>query len=143
MTLPCRREHYFCQIRFKFGPGETKISSNRSPEGVLGVLGGHQAPQENQADPWEAAWESPGRSKWEPRSPKTPQTLRKWSENGVKIGSKTGPKWDQIRSAQKCRFLIDFWVNFLLKNRSEFDRFCKDLVLGLASSDKCNPHGTL
>ena len=143
IALLSRREHYCCQIRFKFGPGETKIGSNRSPEGVLGVLGGPQAPQENQADPWEAAWESPGRSKWEPRSPKTPQNLRKWSQNGVKIGSKTGPKWDQIRSAQKCRFLIDFGSIFYQKNMFDFDRFCNDLVLGLTSSEKWNLHETL
>ena len=108
IVLPCRREHYFCQIRSKLGPGETKIGSNRSPEGVLGVFGGHQAPQENQADPWEALGESRAvkMGAKEPQdTPKPARIVRKWKQ---KLGPKTGPKWDQIRSAQKCRFLIDF-----------------------------------
>ena len=49
------------------------------------------------------------------KGPRAPQKLPELCQNGVKMGSKTGPKWDQIRSAQKCRFLIDFLMNFLLK----------------------------
>ena len=44
----------------------------------------------------------PGQPKWEPRGPRAPQKLWKWWQNGVKMGSKTGPKWNQIRSALKC-----------------------------------------
>ena len=34
------------------------------------------------------------------------QILPKWRQHGIKMGSKTGPTWDQIPSPQKHRFFI-------------------------------------
>jgi len=36
-----------------------------------------------------------------------PKSFPEWYQHGVYMGSKTGPKWDQIRSVQKYRFSID------------------------------------
>ena len=38
-------------------------------------------------------------------------------QNGIEMGSETDPRMDQIRSAQKNRFPIDFWINFLSKKQ--------------------------
>ena len=92
----------------KLGSRETKIK-------VPGCPGGSQAPQGSQADSREAAWESPRQPKWKPREPRAPQKLLKWCQNGVKMESKTGPKWDLIRSNQKCRVSIDF-LFFLIES---------------------------
>ena len=58
--------------------------------------------------------ENPDRSKM---GAKNAQGTPKASQNGANMGFKTGPTWDQIPSAQKHRFFIESYVNFLLKNR--------------------------
>ena len=77
---------------------------------------------------------------------KGPEGTPKASQNGANMGSKWGLKPVQhgirFRVLKNIDFSFIFRLIFYWKIKSKFDIFCKDLVLGLTSSEKCNLHET-
>ena len=75
------------------------------------------------------------------------QDTPKSSQNCANIGSKWGLKLIQhgirFRVLKHIDFSSNFRSIFYQKIKSKFDRFCKDLVIGLTISEKCNIHETL
>ena len=75
-------------------------------------FGGPQTPQESQVDPWEAAWEGPGKPKWRPMGPrgsqKPPKSFPKWFQNDVKISSKRGLDLECSKMSISDRCLDNF-----------------------------------
>ena len=92
----------------KIGPGAFKIRPNWLRINQKGNLEALKHPKRAKQSPGKRPGSAPGSQNGSQEAPGHPQILPKWRQHGVKMGSKTGPTWDQIPSAQKHRFFIEF-----------------------------------
>ena len=86
---------------------------------------------------------APGSQNGSQGAPGHPKSFQNCAKMGSKLDPKQVQKWIRFGVLKHVDFPLIFGSIFYQKNRSKFDRFFKDLVVGLTSSEKCNLHETV